>query len=674
MKRIISTALAVFASTGAAVAADALVPVHKAPVYKAPVSTPSPAFSWAGLYVGVHGGGAWSNNNWFFPFDPLNSVAVLPVATPLGTSFNVSSGGHSAASWLAGVQIGYNYQIRNWVLGAEAEFSWTHLRGSNTDPIYPNINHSEADFVATLGGRIGYAWDRLLLFGKAGGAWAHNRYFDTAATTLTSGMPPGAPVILPTGTLEDQATLNRFGGMLGVGIEYALTPQWSVKAEYEYLDFGRKRVTLTPAAAGIGPFDEDISQRIQLAKVGINYRLDPTVPTSVEPAAARALYDQVGQFTPAPRFYGGAEYLLWSVKGAPLSVPLVSTGPDKEGFLLNSNATILYGSPLAPASGGNDTQNFKMFSGSRLTLGYQLDPARNVAVEVSGFALEKRSAGFYIASGSTPLRVPVYNNVPYLTGGGCDPQMPGVCVIPNGEDGVPISVPDAGLSGSVSISNTLRLWGADAKLILPFYLHEWTVSTLAGLSYLELRESFNMMTTLVGAPTSQFYANESGYTIDEFGTRNQFLGALIGLRGQRAWGPFSVSLIGSLALGVSHETLDVYGYYQDFGAPFANSSGPYGIFAMPANEGHFTKNEFAVVPEGQVKLGYDLTPSIRVTVGYDFLYDSNVIRPTDQINRNIPKGQTYQQDSPTSTSSPARIFKTTDFYAQGLNVGLNVRL
>jgi hypothetical protein len=183
-----------------------------------------------------------------------------------------------------------------------------------------------------------------------------------------------------------------------------------------------------------------------------------------------------------------------------------------------------------------------------------------------------------------------------------------------------------------------------------------------------------MMTTLVGAPTSQFYANESGYTIDEFGTRNQFLGALIGLRGQRAWGPFSVSLIGSLALGVSHETLDVYGYYQDFGAPFANSSGPYGIFAMPANEGHFTKNEFAVVPEGQVKLGYDLTPSIRVTVGYDFLYDSNVIRPTDQINRNIPKGQTYQQDSPTSTSSPARIFKTTDFYAQGLNVGLNVRL
>jgi Putative beta barrel porin-7 (BBP7) len=75
---------------------------------------------------------------------------------------------------------------------------------------------------------------------------------------------------------------------------------------------------------------------------------------------------------------------------------------------------------------------------------------------------------------------------------------------------------------------------------------------------------------------------------------------------------------------------------------------------MPANEGHFTANEFAAVPQGQVRLGYDLTSWIRVTVGYDALYVSNVIRPGDQINRDIPTGQTFQQDgTPASATSPA---------------------
>jgi hypothetical protein len=75
-----------------------------------------------------------------------------------------------------------------------------------------------------------------------------------------------------------------------------------------------------------------------------------------------------------------------------------------------------------------------------------------------------------------------------------------------------------------------------------------------------------------------------------------------------------------------------------------------------------------------VKLGYDITPTIRVTIGYDFLYDSSVIRPTDQINRNIPKGQTFLQGGNTvSTTSPARLFRTTDFFAQGMNLGVTFR-
>src|SRR4051812_3231078 len=67
--------------------------------------------------------------------------------------------------------------------------------------------------------------------------------------------------------------------------------------------------------------------------------------------------------------YGSVDYLLWSVKGTPLSVPLVSTGPESiyNGFLLNSSATILYGASRAPAMGGRDVQDFSPFNGGRLT-------------------------------------------------------------------------------------------------------------------------------------------------------------------------------------------------------------------------------------------------------------------------------------------------------------------
>ena len=75
MKRILGAALGMIATSGGAFAADM-------PVYKAPVSTPAPAYSWSGLYVGGHIGGAWSNNDWFLPNDPMNSVAQQPLGTP----------------------------------------------------------------------------------------------------------------------------------------------------------------------------------------------------------------------------------------------------------------------------------------------------------------------------------------------------------------------------------------------------------------------------------------------------------------------------------------------------------------------------------------------------------------------------------------------------------------
>ena len=135
------------------------------------------------------------------------------------------------------------------------------------------------------------------------------------------------------------------------------------------------------------------------------------------------------------------------------------------------------------------------------------------------------------------------------------------------------------------------------------------------------------------------------------------------------FGRFSLESTLTAALGVNHEAVGIAGFYQAHS--FLTTSGPYGIFATPANSGISSSNKFAVVPEAQIKLGYNITPAIRLIVGYDFLYWSNVVRPTDQIDRNVAKGQFYQEDRySTSLAYPQRLDKTADFYTQGMSIGL----
>ena len=174
------------------------------------------------------------------------------------------------------------------------------------------------------------------------------------------------------------------------------------------------------------------------ALVSMNLAVADEVPVAVYKATVVAA---------APRFYGDVEYLLWGVKGAPLAVPLVTTGPraNDGGVILNSNTTILYGAPLAPAVGGKDTQNFPLFSGGRITLGYWLDQAEHVALEGSAFALQPQTAGFEAASsasGSPDIHVPLFNTTPFTTGGARDRTI--------AENEFPVSIPGI-LSENISI-------------------------------------------------------------------------------------------------------------------------------------------------------------------------------------------------------------------------------
>jgi hypothetical protein len=366
------------------------------------------------------------------------------------------------------------------------------------------------------------------------------------------------------------------------------------------------------------------------------------------------------------------EYLLWWVKDGPLDVPLVTTGPSSQGadgaILSASDAVVLYGAPQTPNQGGNDTQAFPAFNGGRLTLGYSLDAEQCFRIEASGFWLENQSAGYAIRSGGTPvLNIPVYNSVRYLPGGGA------LTKPSKGEDGLPLAIPGV-LSGGVTINNALQLWGADAAAVINLgRTTSWELSGLAGLRYFDLSETFSLDADITGigvGDEGKSFLGQSGMVSDRFETRNQFYGANLGLRGRFSTGPVSVEMSALVAAGLNHETQKVSGYYTAVNSPFG-SSGPEGIFAQPANEGRTSSDRFAYVPEVQFKLGYAITPSLRATIGYDIIYESNVIRPGDQINRNLPKGQVFNQGlAAASSTSPTRQFNTTDFFAQGLSMGL----
>jgi outer membrane immunogenic protein len=236
--------------SGVAVAALVASPAFAADMpVKAPKAPPPPVlYNWTGCYIGAHIGGAWAHKEWSDPF-------LAPGFNPFNT--------HDASGVIAGGQIGCDYQFTatSWVIGAEVQGSWGNLKGDSVDPLATNeTDHSKVTSLGTITGRIGYAWDRVLLYAKGGGAWAHDKFH------IDDSLFGGA-------THFDGGGHTRWGWTVGAGVEYAFLQNWSVKLEYNYMDFGDRSVTFHDVLhAGITPFPYDIDQRVHLVKVGINWR------------------------------------------------------------------------------------------------------------------------------------------------------------------------------------------------------------------------------------------------------------------------------------------------------------------------------------------------------------------------------------------------------------------
>ena len=227
---------------------------------KAPPPTAGAVQSWSGGYVGAFAGYGWGEARATAPFDANTGFFY----NFLGRSYDLDLRG-----FFGGATVGYNVQSGSLVFGLEGEAGYLGLRGSALEPNdLPTTNDTVTRFrsgaYGALYGRLGVASGDALFYGKGGVAFLNAR-----ASTIDPCVAP--PATCGGTTLNMSGDKVMTGWSAGAGVEWMVAPQWSVKAEYAYFDFGR--ISAAGPSSVPGEFyRQSIDVNAHTAKLGLNYR------------------------------------------------------------------------------------------------------------------------------------------------------------------------------------------------------------------------------------------------------------------------------------------------------------------------------------------------------------------------------------------------------------------
>ena len=218
------------------------------PVRATPPPIPVPIFTWTGFYLGGNIGAGWTS-------------------TVIRESFFGAEWSRSSdARFIGGGQIGYNWQFNQFVVGLEGDIDAITNRSRSAVVTIPAgtfvaTRSSDANWVSTIAARFGFAVDRALFYGKAGYGWVGG----TGNATITN-VATGA-------TVGIGGSGNRGGWLVGGGIEYAITNNWTLKGEYNYLATGRDRTFFVPVGAPflVGDTFTTNGRNVSMVKFGFNY-------------------------------------------------------------------------------------------------------------------------------------------------------------------------------------------------------------------------------------------------------------------------------------------------------------------------------------------------------------------------------------------------------------------
>lgn len=357
--------------------------------------------------------------------------------------------------------------------------------------------------------------------------------------------------------------------------------------------------------------------------------------------------------------WGTFELLGWWQAGMELP-PLVTTSRDPS--VARSDAGVL-GRPTTDILFGGDEVLTDSFEGGRLSFGFWFDKQHTWGIGAEYFDLGERTESFRATSSGAPVLARPFFNTESGVNDSSLVAYPGV------------------ISGTVNVdaSSDLVGWGVHFKRLrcVEEGCSSWLfcghpdhycarTERMLGYRYVELDESLTVVEESVGIdPTGRFDI------LDRFETRNQFNGFDIGWSYKQIRGYWTLKSRLRLGVGNTHQTVTINGQttIEDPNNP-PSQTFTGGTLAQTSNIGTYEQDEFTVIPQVDASLGYQLTDHLKVTLGYTFLYWSNVVRPGDHVSLDLnPNLLPPQADPFSGAQRPGFDFDTTDYWAQGINFG-----
>jgi hypothetical protein len=382
----------------------------------------------------------------------------------------------------------------------------------------------------------------------------------------------------------------------------------------------------------------------------------PDYPHPLNPGAQPKYGSQVGQVHKAAggpdKWWIDVEENIWTIRSMGVPIPLLTSGPASSNGIVGAPGTTVL-------IGDENLERHEWFSVFRLT-GGKWNCDRTWGWELSGFISEQRTLNFDTglpATGNNVLARPI---IDALTG------LPTSFLVTQ----------PGSFGGTAHVDTRFHMGGAEANVLKSLlYCDMVKANLLGGIRYIDTTEALDITSTST-LPNPNDANNPIISTVtDQFHTHNQFLGGQVGAETELRCGRLFLDATGKIALGNMHERLVVQGEtISTVGT--TTTAVPGGLLAVLTNSGKFSRNEFAYVPEGSVKVGWQWTQRISTYVGADFLYLSRVFRPGPQIDpvvnpTLVPVSNQFGQNF--GAIRPLPILHQSDFWAGGATLGLSIR-
>ena len=384
--------------------------------------------------------------------------------------------------------------------------------------------------------------------------------------------------------------------------------------------------------------------------------------------------------------------MMWWTNGSHLP-PLVTTSPQGS-TLTDTPAPGALDNPATQILFGDSTVYTDARAGVKITIGGWLDCCHRWGLEADWLTLGGKSVDYFASSTGNPNLFRPFFDVrsstaaPFTFVPHQNSELVAFTDYTNPAAPVVISAGSVSVTGNdyfESVGMTLRYnlccnscgeccaetcdAGCGAECCNPCCLNYCRTDLLIGYRHYLLGDNLSIHEDL-SAPQ----VNSTFLITDNFSSRNEFNGTEIGLNTELRRGRWSLGLLAKMAMGNNHETTIINGTTTINNGQTINNF-PVGVFASNANSGVHTIDQFTVIPQFGVEMGYQLTCRLRAFLGYNVIYWAPVMRAGDQIDLNIDPRNFPPQDPTLGTPEPfpQYLARQTNFWAQGINVGTEFR-